>query len=256
MKKILSYLLMGSLFVGCYNTKKIERSYQLFQTGLDSLANISFKELRIKEGDNLQIQVYTLASINQEQVSLFNLQGKANNGYVVNNLGQIELPTIGRITVMGQTCTQIKEKLKTEWGKYVKDIVVDVQLSGFTVNILGEVKTPGVKTFKSEKATLIDVIAAAGGLADEGKRENVLIIREDSGKRTSYYVDLRDAKFYNSPAFQLQQNDMVYVSAGPTKFNTIRSNTFQQNIMPVTSIATLASFALNIVVVFVALNRN
>lgn len=256
MKKIIPYVLLGMLLTGCYNTQKIERSYQMFQTGLDSLPNVSFKELKIKEGDALLIQAYTLATANQEQAAVFNLQNKLGTGCVVNNLGQVDLPAIGKITVVGLTCTELKEKLKLEWSKYVKKIAVDVQLQGFNVNILGEVRSPGVKNFKSEKATIIDVIAAAGGLLDAGKREDVLVIREDSGKRTSYIIDLRDAKMYNSPAFQLQQNDMIYVGASQAKFNEIKNINFQQKLNPVNSVASLASFALNLVVVIIALSRN
>ena len=258
MKKILLGLLAASLFSSCYNIKKIERSYQLFQNGLDSLGSFNYKELTVKEGDNLTIQVYTLASPNQEQVSLFNLSGGGggrSGNYIVNNLGEIDLPKIGRTLVSGLTCSQIKQKLKTEWSKYIKDIGVDVQMLGFTVNVLGEVKGPGIKTFKSERATIIDVIAAAGGLADEGKREDVLLIREDSSKRKAYRVDLRDANLYKSPVFQLQQNDLIYVGASKMKFKTIGNTNLQQTITPITVIASLASFAINAIALIIAITR-
>jgi len=256
-KGLLAVVAMIAL-AGCYNTKKAQRSYELFQSGLDSMGNFEYKELRLKEGDNITIQVYTLATTNQEQVATFNLQGGAGGktgSYIINNLGEIDLPKLGRTKVTGFTCSQLREKLKNDWVKYIKDPVVDVQMQGFSVNVLGEVKSPGVKTFKSERANLIDVIATAGGLLDEGKREDVLLVREDSGKRTSYRIDLRDAKLYQSPVFQLQQNDMIYVGASERKFVSLRNASLQQDLAPTVSIVSLASFALNVVAIVIAVSR-
>lgn len=258
MKKILLYLLLATVFTSCLHVKEIEKSYQLFQTGFDSLPNFEYKPLKLKEGDNITVQVYTLASTNQEQVAIFNLPGggtSKSSNYTLNNQGEIFLPKIGKLKVAGMTCGELKDKLTTEWGKYIKEIAVDIQFGGFSVNVLGEVKGPGVKSFKSEKATLIDAISASGGLADEGKRNDVMLVREDSGKRTTYRFDLRDAKIYQSPAFQLQQNDMIYVGASERKFQVIKNNSFQQNVVPVTSLANLAFATVNIILVLTALRR-
>ncbi len=257
MKKILSYLLIVTLFTSCLHVKEIEKSYQLFQTGFDSLPNFEYKPLRLKEGDNISVQVYTLASTNQEQVTVFNLpggSGKSSN-YILNNQGEIFLPKIGKLKVAGMTCGELKDKLTNEWSKYIKEIAVDVQFGGFTVNVLGEVKGPGAKSFKSEKATIIDAISMSGGLADDGKRDDIMLVREDSGRRTTYRLDIRDAKIYQSPAFQLQQNDMIYVGASARKFQTIKNNNFQQNVVPVTSLANLAFATVNIILVLTALRR-
>ncbi|MGL1765648.1 SLBB domain-containing protein, partial [Vibrio parahaemolyticus] len=76
---------------------------------------------------------------------------------------------------------------------------VNVQLQNFTVNVIGEVRNPGTKTFTSEKVTIVDVIAASGGFGDDGKRNDILVIREDAGNRSVHKIDFRDAHFYNSP---------------------------------------------------------
>lgn len=257
MKQIFYLLIAVVFFTSCGNVRQIEQSYQLFQTGFDSLPNFEYKPLKLKEGDNLSIQVYTVATNNQEQVLIFNLQGgggKTSN-YVVNNFGEIFLPKIGKLKVNGLTCNELKEQLVAAWSKYVKDIVIDVQLDGFSINILGEVKSPGVKSFKSERANIIDAISQAGGLADEGKRENIMLVREEAGKRSTYKVDVRDAKLYQSPAFQLQQNDMIYVGANDRKFKTIKNNSFQQNVVPITTLSNLVFVVINSILVLAALNR-
>lgn len=257
MKKILSYLLIVTLFTSCLHVKEIEKSYQLFQTGFDSLPNFEYKPLRLKEGDNISVQVYTLASTNQEQVTVFNLpggSGKSSN-YILNNQGEIFLPKIGKLKVLGMTCGELKDKLTSEWSRYIKEIAVDVQFGGFMVNVLGEVKAPGSKSFKSEKATIIDAISVSGGLADEGKREDIMLVREDSGRRTTYRLDIRDAKIYQSPAFQLQQNDMIYIGANTRKYQALRSGSFQQTLGPITIMANLGFAIVNMVLVIAALSR-
>lgn len=256
--KPIFYLLFIVLFLtSCGNIKQIEQSYQLFQTGFDSLPNFEYKALKLKEGDNISIQVYTVATTNQEQVAIFNLQGGTgkSGGYTLNNQGEIFLPKIGKLKVVGMTCNELKEVLVSDWSKYIKDIVVDVQLGGFSINILGEVKAPGTKNFKSERANIIDAISLSGGLADEGKRDDIMLVREDSGRRITYRLDIRDAKVYQSPAFQLQQNDMIYVGANNRKFQTIKNNIFQQNVVPITTISNLAFIVVNFILILAALNR-
>lgn len=256
--KPIFYLLLVVLFLtSCGNIKQIEQSYQLFQTGFDSLPNFEYKALKLKEGDNITIQVYTVATTNQEQVAIFNLQGGTgkSGGYTLNNQGEIFLPKIGKLKVVGMTCNELKEVLVSDWSKYIKDIVVDVQLGGFSINILGEVESPGTKKFTSERANIIDAISQSGGLSDEGQRDNIMLVREDNGKRTTYRLDIRDAKIYQSPAFQLQQNDMIYVGANNRKFQTIKNNIFQQNVVPITTISNLAFIVVNFILVLAALNR-
>jgi polysaccharide export outer membrane protein len=258
MKKLVVFVFVSAMLTSCLNVKQIEQSYQLFQTGFDSgFANFTYKPLHLKEGDGITIQVYTVASTNQEQVAIFNLQGANGKigSYTLNNQGEIDLPKIGRLKVSGFTCDSLRERLKTEWSKYIKDIGVDVQMNGFTVNVLGEVRSPGAKPFKSEKANIIDAISASGGLSDEGKRGDILIVREDSGKRVSYRLDLRDAKLYASPAFQLQQNDMIYVAANDRKFKNIQNTDFQQKVVPITTIASLGFTVVNMVLVIYALRK-
>lgn len=267
-KYTLFYLLSFILLHSCVSKKEIEKSYQLFQTGLDSISNYRYKELSIKEGDNLSIQVYTLATADQQQVALFNLPnatGKANSNtavssnsggaYVVNSSGEVFLPKIGMFKVAGLTCSQLSEKLKTDWSIYVKDIVVDVRMVGFNVNVLGEVKLQGVQKFNSAQATVLDAIALAGGLNDDAKRTDIRLVREENGKRTSYILDLTSSKIYQSPVFQLQQNDLIYVGAGDSKFIGLKSSRFVSNISPVSTVSTLLIPVLSIVALIISLQK-
>ncbi|TXT33847.1 MAG: wza [Chitinophagaceae bacterium] len=231
---------------------------ELFQKGLDSnVATYQYKELKIKAGDNLQVNVFTQASNNQEQTAVINMGGvgKSSGLYSVNNLGQIEFPKIGLVTAEGMTVRELKALLQSKWSPFVKDLLVNVQLQNITVNFLGEFNSPGAKIFTTEKITLIDAIAAAGGLNDDGKRNDILVIREEQGQRKIYKVDLRDAAFYNSPVYQLQQNDLVYAGIGDSKFRQRGFQEFTQKTAPILTFVSFFNFALGIAILITTLSK-
>ena len=231
---------------------------ELFQKGLDSsIATYQYKELKIKAGDILQVNVFTQASNNQEQTAIINMggAGKTTGLYTVNNLGQIEFPKIGLVTAEGMTVRELKALLHNKWSPFVKDLMVNVQLQNITVNFLGEFKTPGAKIFTSEKITLIDAISVAGGISDDGKRNDLLVIREEQGQRKTYRVDLRDAAFYNSPVYQLQQNDVVYAGYNESKFRQKANQEFTQKTAPILTFASFFNVALAIAILITTLSK-
>ncbi len=242
------------LCTSCKGVKELRQSYEMFQTGFDSTKPFVFRDLTLKVGDNIIVQVSTLATANQEQIGVYKM-GSKDGIYTVNNQGEINFPKLGSVKVIGLTCIQVRDLLAAEWGKYIKDIYIDVRLEGFTVNVFGQVGGRGAKIFKTERATILDAIAVSNGLSDDGKRDNVMVIREDSGKRTTYFIDLRDAKMYESPAFQLQQNDVLYVSAEDRFFQAINGRKVTQNIQPITQTAGFALSVINTILVLFAIRR-
>ncbi len=230
---------------------------QLFQKGLDSIGTYQYQDLKIKAGDNLIVNVYTQAGINQEQATVLNLggTGKTTGSYMVNNSGQIDLPKIGLQKVEGLTMKELKKLLQDKWAPFVKDIGVNVQLEEVTVNLIGEFKAPGAKIFKTEKVTLIDAIAAGNGLTDDGKRDDILVIREENGKRNVFKIDLRDANFYNSPVFQLQQNDLIVAGMNDNKFKQRAYQQLNQQFSPVLTFMGIFNFVISIAILISTLKR-
>ena len=221
---------------------------QLFQKGLDSIGTYQYKETTIKPGDNLLVKVYTQATNNQEQATVLNMGGlgKTEGTYQVNLQGQIDLPKIGLQKVDGLTTKQVKVLLINKWAPFVKDIGVNVQLEEITVKMIGEFKSPGVKKFKKEQVTLIDAFSEAGGLSDDGLRNDVLVIREENGERKIYKVDFRDAKLYNSPVYQLQQNDLIVAGINDSKFQSRAAQSFSQKFGPLLTVLGLFNFVIGI----------
>ena len=216
----------------CNSSKTLSRDYQYFQNNLDSVAS-AFQDPVIQPNDLLTIQVYSKTA-NQEQAAIFNLRNTAGNanaggassspslaGYTISASGNIEMPVIGTVRAAGLTKEQLSQSLIQKLAPYVKDPSVLIRFLQYNINVLGEVKNPGAKPFVTERVTLIDAVSAAGDLTDFGRRENVLVIREQGGKRSYYSIDLRSGSVFQSPGYYLQPNDIVYVSPNKIKLKAL-----------------------------------
>src|SRR5207344_1625754 len=127
-------------------------------------------------------------------------------GYRVNESGNIDMPVIGTVNTTGLTIYQLQDFLSRKVSDYVKSPAVIVHYLQFDVNVLGEVRNPGIKKFSTDKVTVIDAISASGDLTDFGKRNNITVVRREGVKEVFYKVDLRDRKIFKSPVYYLQPN--------------------------------------------------
>jgi polysaccharide export outer membrane protein len=220
-------LLCLLVLASCSASKKINTDFLYFQKSMDSLETIQRTPVMIKANDLLTIQI-TSKSMNQEQVAIFNLPGNTTNGvsrgFQVNGDGYIDLPLLGDIKAAGLTREQLQAHLKDALSGFIKDPAVRVRFSDFNINVLGEVKIPGTHNFDKDRVTIIDAISAAGDLTDFGKRSNVMVIREEALTRKYYNIDLRSGTLFQSPAYLLEPNDIVYVNATERKLKTLNNN--------------------------------
>lgn len=141
--------------------------------------------------------------------------------YLVDNLGYINFPIIGRIKVSGLTKSECEQLILEKIRPYMAESenpVVTVRMSSYSVSVLGEVTRPGSFLVSREKITILEALAQAGDLTIYGVRDRVKLIREDAtGKKTIVKLDLTDANIINSPYYYLQQNDVVYVEPNNVK---------------------------------------
>jgi polysaccharide export outer membrane protein len=237
MKLILQTFLIVLILASCGTQRRLDRNFTLFQKGLDSISQIALKEPVIKPNDLLSIQVLS-KPLNQEQVAAFNyfngfgpgvtttlsVGGQSVMGHLVSESGNIYLPYIGNMKVEGLTTMQLRDTLELKLSDYVKKPEILIRFLNFKINVLGEVRAPGTKTFTNQKITILDAIGLAGDLTDQARRDSILVIREDKGMLQHYYVDLRSGKFMNSPVYQLQQNDVIYIQPNDVKLKTVKRN--------------------------------
>ena len=137
------------------------------------------------------------------------------------------------------TTQQLTADLVDRISAEVADPMVRVELVNFRVNILGEVARPGSFNVDRERYSVLDALADAGDLTPYGERSNVLLIREENGKRVCHSLDLNDSKLLESPYFYLKQNDAIVVQ--PNKIRQDNSKYNQNNAYKLSVISTVVS---------------
>lgn len=179
----------------------------------------------INPNDILSINV---SSLNPEASQIFNVasSGPSNNntskssgGYLVEQDGTIQFPVLGKIQVAGLTKSELTEFLRKtlEDKKLLIDPIVSINFLNFRVTVLGEVTHPMVVTVPNEKISLLEAIGTAGDLTISARRDNVLLIREEKGKRLLKRINLNSGDIFNSPYYFLKNNDIVYAEPNSTK---------------------------------------
>jgi polysaccharide export outer membrane protein len=171
----------------------------------------------------------------------------------VNSTGSIDIPVIGLVKAAGLTKLQLQTLLAERISPYVKDPLVLVRFVQFNVNVLGEVRAPGTKTFQTDRVTIVDAISVSGDMTEFGKKEDVMVIREETDKRRYYKVDMRSGSLFQSPVYLLQPNDIVYVGANHIKLKNV--NVDPQRLSNMRYYLTFLSVATTIISVIIAISR-
>ncbi len=178
--------------------------------------------------------------------------------YTVSKHGDINMPEIGTVHVAGLTRQQIAETVEQRIinAHLVKDnsVNVTVQFANLTFSTVGEVKNVGSYAINKDDMTLLEAIAAAGDLTIYGRRDAVWVLREEpDGSRKAYKLDLRGTDFMESPAYYVQQNDVIYVEPNTIRAgqSTLNENTFKS----VGFWTSLASLAITIATFAITLSR-
>ena len=180
-------------------------------------------------------------------------------GYVVDNDGRINFPVLGMIEAAGKTRWELQNFIRDEIiaGGYIKDPIVTVEFLNFKISVLGEVNSPGTFTIAGDKITIFGALALARDLTIYGRRDRIQIIRENGDARNIYMVDLRDSDIFNSPAYYLQQNDMIYVEPNSVRAgqSTINENYFKSGAFWI-SLASISFTAASLAISVYSVSRN
>jgi polysaccharide export outer membrane protein len=233
----------------CVNTRHLTYMQGAFDTA--QLSQIKVPEATIRVGDLLSIIVYSdnpeaTALYNQSLITVTNSpsSGGASSGgggtsggsggtgssagavgpgnpttpgYTVDENGNIQFQGLGLLHIEGLTKMQLKALLDSNLTKYLKNPYYTIRFLNYRFTMLGEVDRPGIYSIPGEHISLLEAIGLAGDLTLYGRRDNILVMREDSGKRQWARLDLTKPQVMASPYYYLQQNDVVYVEATKRK---------------------------------------
>jgi polysaccharide export outer membrane protein len=196
----------------------------------DSLISVERiqKPYRIQVNDLLSIRV---KAIDQDVVGMFNPIGEQNpnatgeerlyyDGFLVDAHGNIRVPTLGEVNVLGFTVEEVREKIeKALLDKYFKEqanIFVTVKLAGIRYTTIGEIGS-GSQVIYKEQVTIMEAIANAGDISEFGDRTDVVIVRQYPGGEKRHHIDLTSIDAMKSPYYYIQPNDLIIVNPLPQK---------------------------------------
>ena len=222
------YILVIGLIINVLVSSCIPHKDTLYlqnkNTTLDSIQLIVEKQTpyRIQIYDILSIRV---KSLDQENVQIINPIGDENlnagsaerayfDGFTVDLHGDIRIPTLGKINVLGYTIEEIEKmiekKLLDEQFKETANIFVTVKLTGLKYTTMGEIGV-GIRTLFQERVNIFEAIANAGGIPITGNLKDVLILRQYPQGQKIHHIDLTDINVMHSPYYYIQPNDIIYV---------------------------------------------
>jgi polysaccharide export outer membrane protein len=256
--RIISLLAFLLYLSSCTTYKQL----QVLQGEIDSTKFSQFKvpEQKVQKGDQLSIAVY---SDNAAASAMFNTGsipsvGSAStqfpgsgvnqqaNIYEVDSEGMIFFPQIGKLKIEGLTKEGITALLNSMLrDKYLTNPYYVIQFLNLKITVFGDVNKPGVYPLIRANTNIFEALTLAGDLTYYAKRENVLVIREQDGRRVFARIDITKPDVFNSPYYYLQQNDMVFVDMRKGKANSV-DQTWLRNTSLLLSVLTTITIMINI----------
>lgn len=261
--KTLSMILLAAMLVGCNASKRIVYDFNKDEAVKTLLAD---GQIRIKPNDRLTIVV---SSQNPELAAPFNAATSLNSLSMnpmttssatstaslqirtVDEQGMLELPIIGKVKCAGKTRSELANDIAKMIidGGYISDALVNIQFADMKFFVLGEVARPGQFDITRDQITVLEALAMAGDMTIYGNRANVSVIRRSQDKSYEVFeLNFLEGGQMSSPAFYLQQGDVVYVQPNRYKAATSEINqnrTFWLSI--VSTLITATSLVLTIV---------
>lgn len=223
-------LLLVLILPSCVVTKKSVYFTDLPDSAvIRAITPAEYKDPVIQPDDILSISIQTIdpatsAAVNQ--VSSMPVIGASSasatgaqtiSGFLVDKNGAVTMPMLGNIKVTGLTTYQARELIQTKASQFFRNPTVFVRFANYKITVIGEVARPATYTVPNEKVTLLDALGLAGDLTIYGKRENILLVRDNNGTKEFVRFNLNSSDVFKSPYFYLKQNDVIYVEPGKGK---------------------------------------
>tara|TARA_R110002012_G_scaffold283304_2_gene473562 strand:- start:4204 stop:4965 length:762 start_codon:yes stop_codon:yes gene_type:complete len=222
--KILLIVLSSIFLSSCGSRKDIV--YFQDTSNFETLVDENAFEPKFKIDDEVSILISTT---NPEASIPFNLfRGVAESGgtpdqvsYLVDKYGEIDFPVLGKIKVAGLSPDELRTLLRSKLeGTYLNDPIINIRLKNFRVTVLGAVNRPGTYLVLGERVTILEALGLAGDLNIQGKRQNIMVLRDFNGTKVTRRIDITSKEAFKNPMFYLTQNDVVYVEPSESAIKT------------------------------------
>ncbi len=248
--RLLLLIFLPMYFFSCTPLQKIPNYLENVNDSTEKGA-VKVADLKIQRNDLLSIQIFSLSTKPELSDAMYNQPsvGGVVPGYLVDNSGNIEHHRLGVIHAEGLTKNElsaaIKKKLK-EPVEVLSDPTVIIRFLNLKVTVLGQVGHEGPITVPGERLTILEAVGLAGGITDYGKKNTVKIIRETNGQREIAILDLTSKDIFESPYYNLVQNDMIIVESTQQKIKEAEQMRTMQKISFGLTLVTVAATLSNI----------
>lgn len=187
-------------------------------------------EYRIQVNDVLSIRVLGLDDANTKLFNVENTNAGVSlneaslyvNGFSIGKSGNVQLPTVGKVKVMGLTVDEAQELVQNKINEYFANATVILKLVSFRVSVLGAVQRPGSYIVYNNQITLLEALALAGGPSDLGDKRHITLMRQSEQGTQALYMDLGSTNILSSDYYYMLPNDVIYVpslAAQPARLN-------------------------------------
>lgn len=223
-KALLFFLILtGVFFASCVPSKDLIYLQKKDNSETSSSVNpVMAKPYRVQTNDILSIKIKALDvalvemfNVSEVQTDAQSAQSLYFNGYTVDDHGNIRIPVLGDVNVLGFTLEEIRIKIEKqlldEYFNKEANIFVNVKLAGLRYTVNGEINSPGTRTLFQEKVNVLEAIANSGDITMVGNRKEVTIIRQYPHGTEMHTLDLTDVNVINSPYYYIQPNDYIYI---------------------------------------------
>lgn len=184
--------------------------------------------LKLQKNDRLKIEISSrnpelaapfngrgssYASVDKESISNSSGSNGNSSNYLIDQHGNIAFPILGTLHVAGLGIEEIPDFLAKHLSEsgYLNDAIVKVELLNLKINVMGEVNRVGIINVPDARINIMEAISKAGGLTRNAASDRLTVIREEDGVRKKMLVNIETQNIFDSPAYHLQQNDIIYV---------------------------------------------
>ena len=249
-------LLLASILLSACATKRDIYYFQGANTSkslkiLSTSRAIQYESTTIQPNDIITIKIGASVEESAAPYNSIGLNNKSNNiqlrklsGYLVTIDGTVKLPILGIIKVANKTTRELELSLVKllEEGNHLLQPFVNIRLINAKVTILGEVNNPGTYTFLEQIITLPQALGYAGDLTINGKRTDILLIRETAGNRIMKHIDLTATDWMNDATYYVKPNDVLVVRPNFAKVKSSGIIGNLRSLLSVVSIIITATF--------------
>lgn len=243
-------------FTSCTTQRHAATGINYLQNAKDTSGKemVNMPQPVVQKGDLLSIKIFSKANgLNAQADAPYNLQettvgtSAAASGFLVNQYGNIEYPQLGVLHIEGLTKEQVADLIRSKLDTSLTQPSVVVRFLSFKVSVLGEVRNPGTFTLPTERVTILEALGLSGDITEFGKKNTVIVVRENNGQVERGRIDLTSDSMFHSPYYRLQQNDVVLVESNGRRLRQQERQDLAQQIGIATSVITAIALILNFI---------